>query len=71
MNDTLTGETRHTNDGIIEDDLLYEAPHDSLPDISYDTGGASAILFNSYWYRLWTPQHDYLHTEDREEWEAY
>jgi len=66
MNDTRETPKSNTND----DGILYEAPHETLPDIS-DTGGASAILFNSYWFRLYVKQHDYLHTNERQEWEVY
>jgi len=54
----------------IQSGILYEAPAEALPDIS-DTGGASAILFNSYWYRLWIPQHDFMMTHERSEQDAY
>ena len=57
------------NDVRIQSGILYEVPEDALPDISETD--ASAILFNSYWYRLYFKQHDFLLTQERGEYDAY
>ena len=54
----------------IQSGILYEVPEEALPDIS-DACSASSILFNSYWYRLWNPQHDFMMTYERSEYDAY